>query len=271
MTSNVSGYLNDVCLIASDERKVQDLQILCLTQIKNFVSKKQHESETEAFGGWSKVNREVRGMIKTNMGKILVSGDVVATQAALVVSAIAVLELPRNEFHEVITVLCQNSSPTNNPSVRIVCLFTLGCILSCVDVTLLDMSECDSVFSVISGCLKASEQADVRVSAMDCLCSGLRFLETVFLDCSQCNGLMGLVSECWCVMDNLKLRNSSSETLGDVVHNFYFSLKRFGEGICKVTICVIGNHADVVKKNPSQEEILMNGTVCVIDVWEEIL
>ena len=117
MTSNVSGYLNDVCLIASDERKVQDLQILCLTQIKNFVSKKPHESETEAFGRWSKVNWEVRSMIQTNMGKILVSGNVVAKQAALVVSAIAVLELPRNEFHEVITVLCQNSSPTNNPSV----------------------------------------------------------------------------------------------------------------------------------------------------------
>jgi len=99
-----------------------------------------------------------------------------------------------------------------------------------VDVILLDMSECDSVFSVISGCLKASEQADVRVSAMDCLCSALRFLKTVFLDCSQCNGLMGLVLECWCVMDNLKLRNSSSETLGEVVHNFYFALKRFGEG-----------------------------------------
>ena len=27
----------------------------------------------------------------------------------------------------------------------------------------------------------------------------------------------------------------------------------------------------MVKKNPSQEEILTNGTMCVIDVWEEIL
>jgi hypothetical protein len=72
-SSDPSGYLNALCQIAGNDAKEAAPRMISCIQIKNFISIKKHESQTEAWTRWKRINSKVQSDIKTSMISVLLS------------------------------------------------------------------------------------------------------------------------------------------------------------------------------------------------------
>ena len=111
--------------------------------------------------------------------------------AAQAVAAVASIDLPRNEWHEILTSLIQNAQSTT-ANFKMSALETLGYICEEIGKSVLSEAEVNSVLSAIVGRgLAASEPSEIKLVALMALNGVIPFCEKNFTVESERNLQIG--------------------------------------------------------------------------------
>jgi len=111
--------------IADEEVDVGSRQMACII-FKNFIINRSRDPKYEGY--WINLDNTFRTQVKEAIIAMLASPQaLVRSQIANVVAAIASIEIPRNEWLDLLPILCTNAEHTEY-NIRLASLTTLGYI-----------------------------------------------------------------------------------------------------------------------------------------------
>lgn len=167
--------------------------------LKNSFSAREYVRLREVQSRWlQQIDPEVRSSVKRLALKALSSSDARAgTQAAQFIASIAAIELPRNEWPELMSTLVQNVGEGQDQQKQ-ASLATIGFICEMQDHELqnsLSQHSNTILTAVVQGARKEEQNADVRNSAMTALGDSLEFVRSNFENEGERNYIMQVVCE----------------------------------------------------------------------------
>ena len=116
------------------------------------------------------------------------------TVAAQVISAISEIEVPRNEWPDLMTTLIANVG-TDNANLKIATLQTIGFICEAIDPDVLATQANAILTAVAQGARKEETNSTVRLAAMQALNNALEFIRQNFENDGERNYIMQIVCE----------------------------------------------------------------------------
>ncbi|KAJ2236247.1 karyopherin Kap95 [Coemansia sp. RSA 485] len=163
--------------------------------LKNSLSAKDETRQEQHAQRWLQLDEAVRGQIKQGALITLSSENRQATTAAAqTIAAITAIELPQNQWPDVIGTLLQNvSSPS--ASLKIASLQTIGFICESIDPEILATQSNTILTAVIQGANSEEPSQDVRFAAITALYNSLEFVRQNFENEGERNVIMQTVCE----------------------------------------------------------------------------
>ena len=167
--------------------------------MKNAFSAREYARLREAQDKWiRRVDPQVKKSVKDLALKTLASKDARAGQsAAQFIASIAAIEIPRNEWSELMTVLVANVGEGAD-HLKQASLATLGFICETEDTELRDSLSQHSnaiLTAVVQGARKEEANMDVRNAAIIALGDSLEFVRTNFDNEGERNYIMQVICE----------------------------------------------------------------------------
>ncbi|KAJ1646176.1 karyopherin Kap95 [Coemansia asiatica] len=163
--------------------------------LKNTLTAKDDIRQEQHAQRWLQLDDNVRGQIKQGTLITLSSENrQVTTAAAQAIAAITAIELPQNQWLDVISTLLQNvSSPST--SLKIASLQTIGFICESIDPEILATQSNTILTAVIQGANSEEPSQDVRFAAITALYNSLEFVRQNFENEGERNVIMQTVCE----------------------------------------------------------------------------
>jgi len=167
--------------------------------LKNAFSSREYGRLVQVQQKWlTQIDVSVKSNVKQQALNTLASANTKAGQAtAQFIAAIAAIELPRNEWPELMPHLVQSVS-SGTDSHKQACLTTIGYICEWSDGELRDhlSAHSDSILTaVVTGARKEEPNNDVRNSAITALSDSLEFVRANFENEGERNYIMQVVCE----------------------------------------------------------------------------
>lgn len=190
--------------------------------IKNTMTARDVVRLQELAREWMALDTHVRQQIKTMVLKTLRSTEARAGSiAALVIDAIAQIELPLGQWPDLIQLLLSNvTSETSTPVVKRSALEALGYICEGIDASILAKQSNEILTAVVSGARKEETSMDVRYAAMKAFYNSLDFIRSNFENDVERNYIMQVICEATQAPD-ARLQTVSLECLVEIMHLYY--------------------------------------------------
>ncbi len=178
--------------------------------------------------------------------------------ASQAVAAIAALELPRKEWHEVLTILSTHAQGTN-PLFKIASLETLGYICEELDKSALSEAEVDIILSaIVANVLPHIESEEIKLVAVTALHACIPFCAKNFRIEAEKNLLLTNIINC-CQSKNDEIKGKAMQCLLEVVRCFY-------DFIGGSTLEMLGHATFAEIKKEDNEDI----GLYAIELWSSI-
>lgn len=220
--------------------------------LKNAISSRDRTRSAEAQQKWlDKVDPQVKVQIKENSLQTLTAEDVRAgTSAAQFIAALAAIELPRNQWPELMPALVRNVGEGSD-SLKQSSLTTIGYICESDDPELRDSLSQHSnaiLTAVVQGARKEEPNNDVRYSAMVALGDSLEFVRTNFENDGERNYIMQVICEATQSSDH-RIQAAAFGCLNRIMSLYYEKMKFYMEkALFGLTILGMKNAEDDVAK-----------------------
>ncbi|KAJ3074416.1 karyopherin beta [Podochytrium sp. JEL0797] len=180
--------------LASEQSPV-DIRRSAGLAMKNALSAKDDAIRQEFVTRWMHMDAPSRKQIKDRLLATL-SSPIALTgfAAAQVISAIGAIELPHNEWPDLISILVSNvQSPDNNT--KEATLQAIGFICETIDPSVLESVSNLILTAVIQGARKEETNQKVRLAALKALWNSLEFVKKNFEHDGERNYIMQIVCE----------------------------------------------------------------------------
>jgi len=170
---------------------------------------------------WVKLVPELKEEIRNNVLRTLASPYKSARKgAAQAVSAIACIELPRNEWDEIIDILATNAQ-REVLEYKLASLETLGYICEELPINGLQVPKVDLILSaLVSNLLPQVNKEEVKLAALTALTHCIKFCDKNFKVENERDTIMNSVLSC-CGSTNEEIRKIGMQCLLEVVRCFY--------------------------------------------------
>lgn len=179
----------------------------------------------------------------------------VCNVAAQTLSQLALLELPRGQWPDLIQNLCAACATTNPEQLRVSALTTLGYICEDIDEATIADKASLILTAVVNNVARDVKSDSVRKAGMKALQEMVYFLSTVFQVKEQRDYLMQVVMEN-CVCANEEVKTIALEVLSGIIGEQYPHMADYMQAVFQLTVPLIkacSEDDDVVKQ--------------AIDVW----
>ena len=164
--------------------------------LKNALSAKDFTRRQEAQEKWLKLSQDNKAQIKGATLQTLSTNDSKAGQsAAQFLAAIAAVELPQNQWPELMQKLVENVQTSNPEHVKQASLQAIGYICEAVDPEILASQSNAILTAVVQGARKEEPSANVRLAAIAALYDSLEFVRENFERDGERNYIMQVVCE----------------------------------------------------------------------------
>ncbi|CAO3677794.1 unnamed protein product [Umbelopsis vinacea] len=145
---------------------------------------------------WLSVDENTRSQIKQwSVNTLGSSNSRAANTAAQVVAAIADIELPANQWPQLIQTLLDNVTSSDNSLLRQASLVCIGFICETTNPEILKNQANDILTAVVQGARKEEENQEVRLAAVRALYNSLEFIRENFESETERNIIMMIVCE----------------------------------------------------------------------------
>lgn len=190
-------YMKYLADVAYSNEKSQN-QILATLGLKNQLTSKDSQKKAEQQLKWVSLPAETKAYIKDVAIKILLGDDKnMTTSISQLVSAIALIELPRNEWPELIPIITENTKLDKSVNVKRSCLLTIGYICESADASdpqIIAQSN-GILIAIVQGVQSTEPSTQVRLTALNALIYSLQFIKLNFQKEGERNFIMQVVCE----------------------------------------------------------------------------
>lgn len=212
-------YLADV--LVSEAKP--EIRMLAALGLKNQLTSKDSRVRTDQQARWIALNKESREKIKQYSLKVLLSNDDRMTSSVpQLVSTIATIELPRNEWPDLIPTIIEHTKTENPVHVKRSCLLTIGYICETADANDPQIiAQSNGILIAIVQGVQANETSNqVRLTALNALINSLQFIKLNFEREGERNFIMQVVCEAT-QADDAELQAAAFGCLAKIVQLYY--------------------------------------------------
>ncbi|KAG5653924.1 hypothetical protein H0H81_009281 [Sphagnurus paluster] len=185
--------LSSVLLEESNAIHVRNAAGLAL---KNALSARESTRQTEYSNRWLALSNDTKAKIKQDALLTLGSTSQKAGNfASQVVAAIAAVELPQNQWPDLIELLLGFVNNQQNTNLKIATLQTIGFICETIKPEILTLRSNEILTAVIHGARKEEPSTEVQLAAIHALFNSLEFVRENFEREGERNYIMQVVCE----------------------------------------------------------------------------
>lgn len=198
-------YLSLLTAALNNNEAKTEVRMLAGIGLKNQLTSKDPKVRDQQHQRWLLLPTSQRQSVKEfSLQALLTENDRVANSAAQLVAAIADIELPRNEWPELIPIIIENTKAEKPVNVKRASLLTIGYICEQADPNnpaILQQSN-GILIAIVQGCQSLEQLKLVRLTALNALVNSLEFIRYNFEREGERNYIMQVVCEATQADDN---------------------------------------------------------------------
>lgn len=195
---NWAQYMGLLVQVLGDESKKTEVRMLAGLGAKNqLTSKDENKKRAQAERWLGQALPTKQGIKDIALHALLSNDDRVANQAAQLVAAIADIDLPRDQWSDLIQIIVENTKSEKPENVKRASLLTIGYICETADPTnAVIVSQSNGILiSIVQGAQSSEPSMVVRKTALSALVNSLDFIESNFEREGERNYIMQVVCE----------------------------------------------------------------------------
>eukprot|EP00803_Ostreobium_quekettii_P001410 evm.model.scf_992.7 EVM.evm.TU.scf_992.7 scf_992:41153-48250(-) len=272
-----AGFLLSLCAALAGEDKPLEVRRLAGIILKNTLDAKDKHRKEELAARWVALDPSTKLHVRTVLlGTLSSEVPEAGHTAAMVIPKIAIVELPRKEWNDLIPSLLQTMGTEGTRGcVRQCTLEALGYVceeigmmsLTSLANSLLSQDQVNNILTaVVSGMTKDEADNNVRLAATTALFNALEFAHNNFDNETERNYLMQVICE-GTICTDVRVRVASLECLVKIASDYYEVLPTYMTELYKLTVRTIQQDEEDVAK----QAIEFWSTLCdeEIDIIEE--
>ncbi|MQL83796.1 hypothetical protein Taro_016284 [Colocasia esculenta] len=232
---NFTGFLLSLSNELANNEKPVDSRKLAGLILKNALDAKEQHRKFELVQRWLSLDAAVKAQVKGCLLQTLSSPvpDARST-ASQVIAKIAGIELPHNQWPELIGSLLSNVHQLQ-PHVKQATLDTLGYLCEEVSPDVVDQDQVNKILTaVVQGMTATEGNTDVRLAATRALNNALGFAQANFSNDMERDYIMRVVCEAT-LSPELKIRQAAFECLVSISSTYYEKLASYMQDIFNIT------------------------------------
>ena len=223
-------YMKQFCEVLLSGASVQ-VRILAALGMKNQLTSKLANKRIEQLNRWISASPATKATVKDAAIKVLLSdSSEMTTSISQLASAIALIELPRNEWPELLPIITENTKVSCPLNVKRSCLLTIGYICESADAN--DpavIAQSNGILIAIANGIQSTEPlAQVRLTALNALIYSLQFIKENFQREGERNYIMQVVCEATQSHD-VELQAAAFGCLARIVQLYYHYMSLYME------------------------------------------
>ncbi|TGO85887.1 hypothetical protein BPOR_0355g00070 [Botrytis porri] len=226
--ANFSGYLVTLVEQLANEESQGSIRAAAGIALKNAFTAREYALQRELQEKWLQVDPDTRKRVKDLTLQALSSNNNQAGQtAAQVISSIATIELPRDQWPELMPALVRNVGEGTD-HLKQASLTTLGFICETQDAELRQslVQHSNAILTaVVQGARKEEANLEVRLAAIDALGNSLEFVDSNFKNEGERNYIMQVICEATQATDS-RIQQGAFGCLNRIM-SLYYDLMRF--------------------------------------------
>jgi len=258
--SDFGQLLQTLAVVLFNETVSSTSRVVAATYIKNSLTGRSQQFKDAAAEQWEKVDAKIRDNVKGYILNSLVAKDSqVCNATALTLATLALLELPKNRWQDLIQNLCLACNPANADQLKISALKTLGYICEEIDEASIIDKLPGILTAVVSNMSGEVKNGQVRLTALQALGNMSDLLNPLFQEKSQRDVLMGVLLQN-CVGSDEDIKKEGLTVLTDFITQYYPHISDYMNAVFELTIPVIKQCED------DNDEVVKQA----IEVWISI-
>jgi importin subunit beta-1 len=227
-----SGYLSRLATELANEEAPPNIRIAAALALKNSFSARDYGRLRQVQDRWlTQIDPAIKATVKGLALKTLTSGNARAGQAAAqFITAIAAIEMPRNQWPELMHTLVDGVGQGSD-SQKQASLTAIGYICESDDVELRESLAAHSnaiLTAVIQGARKEETNDEVRNAAISALSDSLEFVRSNFDNEGERNYIMQVICEATQASDN-RVQQGAYGCLNRIMGLYYDKMKFYME------------------------------------------
>lgn len=224
-------YLSLLTTALVNEEAKTEVRMLAGIGLKNQLTSKDQKTKNFQEERWISLDTQSKNSIKeTSLRALLTKDDRVANAAAQLVAAIADIELPRNEWPELIPIIIENTKSDKEVNVKRASLLTIGYICELADpnnAAIIQQSN-GILIAIVQGCQSSEPLKLVRLTALNALVNSLEFIRFNFEREGERNYIMQVVCEAT-QADDSELQAAAFGCLARIMALYYHFMSLYME------------------------------------------
>ncbi|ORY97378.1 armadillo-type protein [Syncephalastrum racemosum] len=194
---NFPGFALAMCQTLANEQIDDSIRMSAGLMLKNGVSSKEEARREEQARRWlSMVDENTRNQVKQGLLMTLATQrKLVGNTAAQAIAAIAQIELPVQQWPDLIRAVLANVTTTDNAVLKQSTLQAIGYICEGTDPRVLAAQSNEILTAVVQGARKEEPDQGVRLAAIKALNNSLEFVKENFERDGERNFIMQVVCE----------------------------------------------------------------------------
>ncbi|WPK23235.1 hypothetical protein PUMCH_000464 [Australozyma saopauloensis] len=207
------------------------VRILAALGMKNQLTSKLANKRAEQLNRWVNTNPQLKASVKDAAVKVLLSDNRdMTTSISQLVSAIALIELPRNEWPELIPTITEHTKVESPLNVKRSCLLAIGYICESADANDPQIiAQSNGILIAIAQGVQSTEPLTlVRLTALNALIYSLQFIKNNFQREGERNYIMQVVCEATQSSD-VELQAAAFGCLARIVQLYYHYMSLYME------------------------------------------
>ena len=217
--SNPVSYLLDLSIELSNISNLPQARQLAGILIKNLVENLTQDPLLSNV--WQQVDPETKTLVRNNtLGSLASDNNVVRLAASQTVSALACIDIPTNQWPELLGILITNSTNMNK-TFKVSALRTLGYICEGLASDIVGKAQADSILTVLASNLDLSEtDVEVKLVALTSLRNSLKFICANIANNEERALIFNLLFAC-CTHEDLSIRKEAIMIICDIATLYY--------------------------------------------------
>ncbi|XP_066141566.1 importin subunit beta-1 isoform X2 [Euwallacea fornicatus] len=261
-TTNLLGFIKTLSDILRHGGNSHVARMAAGLQLKNQLTSKDQAVQAQYQQRWLEFPEDIRSYIKKNVVGALGTETSRPSSAAQCVAYIAVTELPKNQWPDLIATLVNNVVNATSEMQKEATLETIGYICSEIDSDVLNNQSNDILTAIVHGMRVTEQNNHVRLAATRALLNSLEFTKANFGQPSERNYIMEVVCEATQSPDP-QIKVTALECLVKIMSLYYQHMEPYmGPALFPITLEAMKSDNDAVAlqgiefwSNVSDEEV----------------
>ncbi|SCU78925.1 LAME_0A06436g1_1 [Lachancea meyersii CBS 8951] len=230
---NFLQYVGLLALVLGDSSNRLEARILAALSLKNeLVSKDTVKTQQLAQRWISQVDDSSRAAVRNyGLSGLMDPEPRVANAAAQLIAAIATIELPRNDWPDLMKIMVDNTAAQQPENIKRASLLALGYICEAANSgseSLVAQSN-NILIAIVQGAQASEPSKAVRLTALNALADSLAFIKNNMEREGERNYLMQVVCEATQTTDDSDIQAAAFGCLCKIMSLYYFLMKPYME------------------------------------------